>query len=44
MKAFAPREKASEKPQKNHWKDIKAVAAIDSQMSDRADLRRARPE
>lgn len=44
MYAFAPREKASEKPQKNHWKDTTAVAMTDSHINERADLRRARPE
>ncbi len=37
-------EKESEKPQKNHWKDVTPVAIIDNQISDNADFRRARPE
>lgn len=37
-------EKASEYPQKNHWKDTTAVAMTDSHRSDKADFLRARPE
>lgn len=37
-------EKAREYPQKNHWSDITAVAMTESQMSDKADFLRARPE
>lgn len=37
-------EKAKEKPQKNHWKLTTAAEMRDSQMSDKADFLRARPE
>lgn len=37
-------EKAREYPQKNHWNEVTPVAIIESQMSDKADFRRARPE
>jgi hypothetical protein len=36
--------KVKEYPQKNHWKLMTAADMTESQMSERADLRRARPE
>lgn len=37
-------EKASEYPQKNHWKDTTPTDMMESHRRERADFRRARPE
>jgi hypothetical protein len=44
MKELAVCEKVREYPQKNHWNETTPIDMQDSQMSERADLRRARPE
>jgi hypothetical protein len=44
MKRPAECEKVKEKPQKNHWKEVTAVAITDSHIRDKADFLRARPE
>ena len=37
-------EKVSEKPQKNHWNEVTAVAIIESHIKESADFLRASPE
>ena len=44
MKPFVEGPKASEYPQKYHWKVMTEAENMQAQMSERADFLRARPE